>query len=270
MWDLLPVAIAMIGTGCIAGILAGLLGVGGGIVIVPLLFEVLPLLGVPEDLRMHVAVGTSLAIVIPTSLNSARSHYKKGAVDTSILKRLAWAVLLGVFVGLVFTGKVRGEVLTGVFATIALLVAAQMLLLPKGAVFAKQMPGAAGSALLGGFIGWVSVCMGIGGGTVGVPLMSLFSVAIHTAVATSSVLGLVIGVPGLIGFIYNGWGETSLADGYLGYVHILGALLIAPASTLLAPYGAKLAHALSPGVLKICFGTFLLITSVRMYWSLFA
>jgi uncharacterized protein len=268
MWDLLPVALGMIATGCIAGIIAGLLGVGGGIVIVPVLFEVLPLLGVPDELRMHIAVGTSLAVIIPTSLSSARSHYAKGAVDVGILKKLVWAVLFGVFVGLVFTGKVRGEVLTAIFGTIALMVAVQMLLLPKGAVFAKQMPGIAGSGLLGGFIGWVSVCMGIGGGTVGVPLMSLFSVPIHNAVATASVLGLVIGIPGLVGFIYNGWGVTTLADGYLGYVHILGALLIAPISTMLAPYGARIAHALAPDVLKKCFGLFLLITAVRMYWSI--
>lgn len=268
MTELLPVALGMIATGCVAGIIAGLLGVGGGIVIVPVLFVMLPLLGVPEELRMHIAVGTSLAVIIPTSFNSARSHYKKGAVDTGILKALAPMVLVGVFVGLIFTGNVRGDVLTAIFATIALLVAAQMLLLPKGAVIANQMPGPVGTGALGLFIGWVSVCMGIGGGTVGVPLMSLFAVPIHNAVATASVLGLVIGIPGLIGFIYNGWGITHLSDGYLGYVHLLGAVLIAPASTLLAPLGARIAHALSPKVLKMCFGLFLLVTAARMYYSL--
>ncbi|MCB1510110.1 MAG: sulfite exporter TauE/SafE family protein [Hyphomicrobiaceae bacterium] len=268
MMELLGVAAIMLATGCVAGIIAGLLGVGGGIVIVPVLFEVLPWLGVPDELRMHIAVGTSLAIIIPTSFNSARSHYAKGAVDTGILKSLGPAVFLGVLVGLVFTGRVRGEILTAIFATIALLVAAQMLLLPKGAALAKQMPGTAGTGALGLFIGWVSVCMGIGGGTVGVPLMTLFSVPIHNAVATASVLGLIIGIPGLIGFIINGWGATTLSAGYLGYVHLLGAILIAPVSTMLAPYGAKIAHSLSPRALKICFGVFLLITAVRMYRTL--
>lgn len=249
--------------------IAGLLGVGGGVVMVPVLFEVLPWLGVAEHDRMHIAVGTSLAVIIPTSLSSARSHYAKGAVDVDILKKLGVAVFAGVLIGLVFTGRVKGEVLTAVFATIALLVAAQMLLLPKGAVIAQKMPGTFGSSALGLFIGWVSVCMGIGGGTVGVPLMSLFSVPIHRAVATASILGVIIGLPGLIGFVYNGWHATSLSDGYLGYVYLLGAALLAPAATLMAPVGAKVAHALPARILKACFGGFLLVTAVRMFSTLF-
>jgi uncharacterized membrane protein YfcA len=258
----------MIATGCLSGLIAGLLGVGGGVVMVPVLFEVLPWIGVAEHNRMHIAVGTSLAVIVPTSLSSARSHYAKGAVDLEILKRFGVAVFIGVLVGLIFTGKVRGEVLTAVFATIALLVAAQMLFLPKGAVIAQRMPGTGGTAALGLFIGWVSVCMGIGGGTVGVPLMSLFSVPIHRAVATASILGVIIGLPGLIGFIYNGWGATSLHDGFLGYVYLLGAALLAPAATLMAPVGARIAHALPARTLKACFGGFLLITAIRMYSSL--
>jgi len=268
MMELLPVAIGMVATGCVAGILAGLLGVGGGILVVPVLFEILPFLGVPEDLRMHIAVGTSLAVIIPTSLNSARSHYAKGAVDLTILKRIGPAVLLGVLVGSLVTAYVDGTILKIVFATIALAVAFQMLALPKGMALAKAMPGTIGSGGLGLFIGSISVMMGIGGGTVGVPLMTLFSVPIHKAVATASVLGLIIGIPGAIGALLGGWGKTALTDGYLGYIHILGAIFIAPASTLLAPFGVRIAHALSPRILKICFGIFLAFTATRMFSSL--
>ncbi len=267
-WQDLAVLTAVLGAcGAFAGLVAGLLGVGGGIVIVPVLFEVLPFIGVPDDLRMHVAVGTSLAVIIPTSISSARAHYKRGAVDIQILTGLGLPVFAGVIAGTVVAAVVAGAMLTAVFATVAVLVAANMLLRPEGARLADQLPGVAGRSALGLFIGVVSVVMGIGGGTVGVPLMSLFNVPIHRAVATASVLGLVISVPGAIGFVISGWAQTAFADGYLGYVLLYGAAIIAALSTSLAPLGARIAHALPPAWLRRAFGMFLLITSVRLYAS---
>lgn len=265
--NLLVLGGAMGVAGCVAGIVAGLLGVGGGIVIVPVLFETLPFLGVPEGLRMHIAVGTSLAIIIPTSISSARAHYRRDAVDVGILKGLAPAVFLGVLTGTLVAAAAAGIALTLVFATIALLVAANMLLRPEGARLADQLPGRIGQTALGLFIGGVSVIMGIGGGTVGVPLLSLFNVPIHRAVATASVFGLIISIPGAIGFILSGWSHTSISDGYFGYVYLIGAAMIAPISTALAPIGARIAHALSPRLLRGAFGLFLLFTAIRMYSS---
>lgn len=265
--DLVTIAAVLIACGAVAGIVAGLLGVGGGIVIVPVLFETLPLIGVTDTLRMHVAVGTSLAIIIPTSISSARAHYRRGAVDQDILKALVPAVFVGVIIGTLIAAAVTSVVLTVVFATVALLVAANMLLRPEGARIADQLPGVAGRSALGLFIGSVSVVMGIGGGTVGVPLLSLFNLPIHRAVATASVLGLVISVPGAIGFVLSGWSQTAFADGYLGYVLLPGAAIIAVLSTLLAPVGARIAHALSAVWLRRTFGLFLLVVAVRLYTS---
>ncbi len=265
--DLAALAAVLVACGAVAGVTAGLLGVGGGIVIVPVLFEMLPFIGVPDDLRMHVAVGTSLAVIIPTSISSARAHYRREAVDTGILRTLAPSVFAGVVAGTLLAAFVAGAVLTAVFATVALLVAANMLLRPEGARLANNLPGPGGQGALGLFIGGVSVIMGIGGGTVGVPLLSLFNVPIHRAVATASVLGLIISVPGAIGFVVSGWSQTAFADGYLGYVLLPGAAVIAILSTSLAPLGARIAHALPAVWLRRAFGVFLLVTAIRLYTS---
>jgi uncharacterized membrane protein YfcA len=267
--DLAALAAVLIACGAVAGVVAGLLGVGGGIVIVPVLFEMLPFIGVPDDLRMHVAVGTSLAVIIPTSISSARAHHRRGAVDTGTLRTLAPSVFAGVVAGTLLAAVVAGAVLTVVFATVALLVAGNMLLRPEGARLADQLPGFTGQSGLGLFIGGVSVIMGIGGGTVGVPLLSLFNMPIHRAVATASVLGLIISVPGAIGFVLSGWAHTAFADGYLGYVLLPGAAIIAVLSTSLAPLGARIAHALPAVWLRRAFGVFLLVTAVRLYTSAF-
>jgi len=267
--DLAALAAVLGASGAVAGVVAGLLGVGGGIVIVPVLFEMLPFIGVPETLRMHIAVGTSLAVIIPTSISSARAHYQRGAVNTCTLRTLAPSVLAGVVVGTLLAAVVAGAVLTIVFATVALLVAGNMLLRPEGARLADALPGAAGQSGLGLFIGGVSVIMGIGGGTVGVPLLSLFNMPIHRAVATASVLGLIISVPGAIGFVLSGWSQTAFADGYLGYVLLPGAAIIALLSTSLAPVGARIAHALPSAWLRRAFGLYLLITAVRLYTAAF-
>jgi uncharacterized membrane protein YfcA len=266
--DLLPFALALLATGAVAGVLAGLLGVGGGIVIVPVLFNLLPFLGVDDSVLMHVAVGTSLATIIPTSIISARSHHKRGGLDMDLLKSLGPLIFVGVVLGTLLGGNARGEVLTGVFAVVALLVAANMAFRREGMVLAQDLPTGPLRWLLGVVIGGFSVMMGIGGGTLSVPLLTAFNVPIRRAVGTASAIGLVIGVPGALGFILAGLGEPNLPPGNLGYANLIGVALIIPMTMMTAPLGAKIAHTINPAMLRKAFAFFLLLTALRMGYSL--
>ncbi|MGE5540613.1 MAG: sulfite exporter TauE/SafE family protein [Gemmatimonas sp.] len=261
-------ALALVGTGAFSGFLAGLLGVGGGIVIVPTLFLVFDAFNVDPSIRMQVAVGTSLATIIPTSIMSARSHERKGAIDHALLRTMAPPVFVGVVIGTVLAGIVSGHVLTAVFATVALIVALNMGIGAGAFAIAHKLPGKAGIGALGAVIGAVSAMMGIGGGTLTVPTLSLFSYPIHRAVGTASLLGLIISVPGAIGFMITGWGQPLLPPFCIGYVNWVGFLLIVPTSMLTAPLGAKTAHAISRQALSRAFALFLAITSVKLFLSL--
>ncbi|MCW5700149.1 MAG: sulfite exporter TauE/SafE family protein [Rhodospirillales bacterium] len=265
--ETLALAIGLLGTGAVAGLVAGLLGVGGGIVIVPVLFYVLPLVGVEEAVRMHVAVGTSLATIIATSIISARAHHKRGAVDFGLLKQLAPGILVGVFSGAVFGARAGGDVLTAIFAAIALIVAANMAFREAGMAVRQGLPARPWRDLIAFAIGGFSVVMGIGGGTLSVPILTLFGVPIRRAVATAAAIGVTIGIPGAIGFIAAGWGTPGLPPFSLGYANVLGFALIAPTSMLLAPRGAALAHTISPRLLRYAFALFLFTTSIRMALS---
>ena len=254
-------------TGAIAGIISGLLGVGGGIVIVPVLFFVFIGLDIEEEVRMHVAVGTSLATIIFTGFMSARSHWKKGSVDTDLLKRWGPAVAFGVIVGTVIGGNVSGEVLTIVFAVVAAIVAINMAFKPSEASQKREMPKSPLKELLGTIIGLFSVMMGIGGGTLSVPILSFFAYPIRKAVGTASAIGLIIAIPGTIGYIWFGLGVEDLPPFSLGYVNLAGLIAIIPASMLTAPLGARIAHSISPAALRYCFAAFLALTSIRMITS---
>ena len=262
-------AAALVVTGVFAGIVAGLLGVGGGIVIVPVLFHIFTLLGIPEAVKMHLAVGTSLATIIPTSIISSRSHRRKGSVDDDLLRGWGPAVFAGVIVGTLLGGIVKGWVLTAVFATVALLVAANMAFRKEGSALAAHLPGRWPQRAIAAVIGGFSAVMGIGGGTLSVPILTAFSYPIRRAVGTASALGLIISVPGTIGFLIAGWGNPLLPLGSLGYVNLIGVALITPTTMLLAPYGAHLAHTISTNGLRKAFAAFLFITSVRMFVRLF-
>lgn len=260
----------LLATGIVAGLIAGLLGVGGGIVIVPVLFHVFTMLGIDEDVRMHMAVGTSLATIIATSIRSVRAHHKKGAVDWALLKRWALPMLIGVAIGTALAAYVNGEVLTLIFATVALLVAFNMAFGRDDWRLGSELPGMAGQGLIASVIGGLSAMMGIGGGTFGVTVMTLYGRPIHQAVATSAGLGLLISVPGAIGFIIGGWNVEGLPPASFGYVNLIGFALIVPATILAAPWGANLAHAISRVTLARAFAFFLLITSLRMFYDLWA
>jgi uncharacterized membrane protein YfcA len=260
--------LALVATGAFSGFLAGLLGVGGGIVIVPVLFQVFEVFNVDPSVRMQVAVGTSLATIIPTSIVSARSHWKKGSVDQSLLLKLAPLTFIGVIAGTFLASSVSGHVLTAVFATVALIVAVKMAMGPEAFVVGKGLPGPGGTGFMAIIIGGVSAMMGIGGGTLTVPLLSLFSYPIHAAVGTAAALGLIISVPGAIGFAIAGHGNPLLPPFSIGYVNWVGFLAIVPTSIFMAPYGARVAHAISRIWLSRAFAFFLLITSIKMFWGL--
>ncbi|MCF3936542.1 sulfite exporter TauE/SafE family protein [Acuticoccus sp. M5D2P5] len=253
--------------GAAAGLIAGLLGVGGGIVIVPVLFYLLPAAGVGEEHRMHVAVATSLATIIATSIVSARSHYKRGGVDVPLLKSVVPSIAIGVIIGVVIGGRASGAMLTAVFAVVALIVSIHMAFF-KGRQLRETFPGQPWRSFIGLFIGGFSVVMGIGGGTLSVPILTLCNIPIRRAVGTAAAIGLFIAVPGAIGFALAGWGEPGLPPGSLGYVNLIGFALIAPLSMALAPYGAKLAHTIPNEWLSRAFAIFLAATSIRMGMSL--
>ena len=267
LW-LAGLAVAMAATGLVSGTLAGLLGVGGGIVIVPVLFNVLPLFGIPEAVQMKLAVGTSLATIIPTSIQSARKHFAKGTMDVALLRSLAPSIGAGVLLGTILAIWLKGEALTLVFAVVAVAVALNMATTGADWRIRESFPTGAPRHGIGGFIGTVSAMMGIGGGTVGVPILSAFGAPMRAAVATASAFGIIIAVPATMGFVWAGWGNALLPPFSVGYVNLIGFALIVPTSMLAAPWGVKLAHSIPPLLLKRLFAAFLAVTSARMIWSL--
>jgi uncharacterized membrane protein YfcA len=266
MTEFAVMGLAMLGTGIVGGILAGLLGVGGGIVIVPVLEVVLGLLGVPVEIRMHVAVGTSLAVIIPTSISSARAHNSRQSVDLELVRRWAPFILFGAISGIIIASHVGGVVLSAVFGIVALLVAIKMALPLDDVAFTPHVPRGIATGIIPASIGTISTMMGIGGGTLSVPALTLMSTPIHSAVGTSALFGLLISIPGAIGFAISGWGNEQLPAGSVGFVNLIGFAVIAPATVIAAPLGAKLAHALSRRNLSLLFGLFLLLVSARMIY----
>lgn len=257
-------------TGAVAGVLAGLLGVGGGIVIVPVLIVIVAWFGIPDQIAMLLVVGTSLATIIPTSISSARAHHRRGAIDRSILRGWFLFVFIGALLGGVASTYIGSQGLILVFGIVALLVSIN-LVLPRPLVLAEKMPE---SPLVQGMIatpiGFVSALMGIGGGTLSVPAMSMLSVPVHRAVATASVFGLAIAVPAVVGFVWGGWNVPQRPPGSLGYVNLPAAVLIFSTSVLTAPLGARLAHSLEPRRLKLAFAGFLAVSAGRMLWKALA
>jgi uncharacterized membrane protein YfcA len=259
---------AMLFAGVVGGIMAGLLGVGGGIVIVPVLYHFLTTMGVDESLRMQVAVATSLTTIIATAISSTRSHYKKGSVDTALLKHWGPAIIVGVILGTTIGGLADGRVLTIVFAVVALIVAGNMILVKDRETNEAKNPPKSVWAVLGVIAGSLSAMMGIGGGTICVPVLNFLGYDIRRAVGTSAAIGLIIALPGTIGYAMSGIGVDGRPPFSLGYVNILAAALLTPMTVLCAPIGARIAHTIPRRALRMCFGLFLAITSARMFYDL--
>lgn len=267
--DLLPLAIALLGAGIVAGVIAGMFGVGGGAVLVPVFYQLFSYLGVEEAVRMHLCVGTSLGIIVPTSLRSFKGHLDKGAVDMHMLKSIALPILAGVVLGSVLAAFVPSGGLKGVFAVVALLIGLKMLLGRAEWRLGDDLPGQPGLGIIGLAIGALSTLMGIGGGVFGNTLMTLFGRSIHQAVATSSGLGVLISIPGVLGFMAAGWGAEGLPPLSFGYVSLIGVALVIPASVLAAPFGVRLAHAISRRKLEVAFALFLFVVSARFFAAIF-
>jgi uncharacterized membrane protein YfcA len=267
--NVLPLVGMMIATGVVAGLLAGLLGVGGGIVIVPVLDTALGIYGVDSEIRMHIAVATSLACIILTSVSSSRAHHAKGSVDFSLVKVWGPAVFLGSLIGSYAASYVDSQVLSGIFGIIALIVALKMLLPLDDVNLSKDVPRGIVAPVPPLVIGSLSSMMGIGGGTLSVPVLTLMNQPIHKAVGTSAIFGLLISLPGALGYVVTGIGDPRLPVGSLGYVNLIGFALISPITVLFAPIGAKIAHKLDKRKLSMIFGGFLLIVAARMIFRTF-
>jgi uncharacterized membrane protein YfcA len=265
--DLLIWAPVLIGLGGVAGFLAGLLGVGGGLVLVPGLFFSLSALGYDSDHLMHLAVGTSLAIIIPTGLSSALSHAKRKSVRMDLVWRIGPGILAGVGLGTLIAAWISGDDLKLVFGTALLFLSGLMLIDSTRFHFAPDVPGQPWVTLAGGGIGTLSALMGIGGATVSVPYMTLCRVPIHQAVGTASALGMVISIPAATGYAIIGWGVGDLPPLSLGYINLLAFFLISPFSILAAPWGARTAHSISVHALRKVFAGFLVIISLRMLYD---
>lgn len=253
--------------GGFAGVLAGLLGVGGGIVLVPAFFYTFHTMGYHGAHLMQVCVATSLSTIIVTSIRSLISHNRKGAVDWTLLKGWAPGIVIGAIIGVLVVSSLRSTSLQLIFGALALLVGLYMSVGRSDFHLAEEMPKGGRQYLFSPVIGFLSVLMGIGGGTLGVPLMSLHNTPIHRAVATAAGFGVLIAVPSAIGFLMMTVEPSSRPPYTIGAVNIPSFLLVIIMTTFTAPIGVKIAHSLNPKPLKRVFGVFLILVAVNMLYK---
>lgn len=249
--------------GAVAGVLAGLFGIGGGLVIVPMLNFTFGWQAIPQEHMMHLALGTSMASICFTAVSSFRSHHKRGAVDWSIVTRIAIGVLVGTFAGSYIAAALSTKFLKIFFVIFLYYVATQMILGKKPKP-TRQMPGLPATSAAGGVIGVVSSLVGIGGGTLSVPYMLWHNVPLHRAVGTSAAIGFPIAVAGALGYLVNGLGVEGLPSPSLGYIYLPALAGIVVVSVLTAPLGVRLAHSLPVDRLKRWFAVLLFIVGTRM------
>lgn len=274
--DLVMLAGALLAAGALTGILAGVFGVGGGAVVVPVLYELFRVVGVPEEVRMPLAVGTSLAVIIPTSIRSFNAHRARGKVDMSIVRIWAVPVVAGVALGSLIARYAPADLFKAVFVLVAGISAVRLLFGKDSWRLGTEVPGKLVMRIYGILIGVLSSLMGIGGGQLSSLFMTFYGRPIHQAVATSSGLGVLISIPGAIGYVYAGWPRAAEYPDVaalqfpmaLGYVSLIGFALFVPTSIYTAPIGARLAHSLSKRRLEVAFGLFLLAVCARFAWSL--
>lgn len=252
-----------LGLGVVAGVLAGMLGVGGGIVIVPVLLAVFHYLGFTPGIIAHLAIGTSLATIVFTSLSAIRAQQRKRAIDWKLVSALVPSVIIGSFLSGYIAGWIPGHLLRVLFGAFLVLASVQLLLnwRPGGH---RGLPGRVGQWIAGGVIGMISALVGIGGGTLTVPFLSWCNVDMKRAVASSSALGFGLALFGAAGFVLSGWGEPALPHWSLGYVYVPAWLGISATAILFAPLGVWLSHTLPVAMLKRGFGLLLLFVAVRM------
>ena len=274
--ELIELALLLVAVGALAGFLAGVFGIGGGAILVPVFYECFRLAGVPLEVRMPLCVGTSLAIIIPTSISSFRAHYARGAVDMAILRQWWLAIVIGVVAGSVTARYAPERLFKIVFVMVAWSAATRLLLARDNWKLGKDVPTGPLMKLYGFCVGLLSTLMGVGGGLFANLLMTFYGRPIHQAVATSSALAVLISIPGAIGYVYAGWpaaanfpGVAALQPPFaIGYVSLIGAALVMPTSLLTAPLGVRAAHAMSKRTLEAAFGCYLFLVGSRFLVSL--
>jgi len=274
--ELIELALLLVAVGALSGFLAGVFGIGGGAILVPVFYECFRLAGVPLEVRMPLCIGTSLAIIIPTSIRSWRAHHLRGAVDTEILKVWWLPVLIGVIAGSVTARYAPERLFKIVFVAVAWSAAARLLLARATWKLGDDLPKGPLMKAYGFIVGILSTLMGIGGGLFSNLLMTFYGRPIHQAVATSSALAVLISIPGALGYVYAGWPAAARYPDVaalqlpfaLGYVSLIGAVLVMPTSLLTAPLGVRAAHAMSKRTLEMAFGAYLFIVGSRFAISL--
>ncbi len=273
---LIELALALILVGALSGFLAGLFGIGGGAILVPVLYECFRIAGVPLDVRMPLCVGTSLAIIIPTAIRSFRAHHARGAVDLAVVRSWAVPIILGVIGGSVIARYAPERLFKIVFVAVAWSAAARLILARENWKLGDKLPGGVLMQLYGLAVGVLSTLMGIGGGLFSNLLMTFYGRPIHQAVATSSALAVLISIPGALGYIYAGWPAAARYPDVMalqlpfaiGYVSLIGTILVMPLSLFTAPVGVRVAHAMGKRTLEAAFGCYLFIVGSRFVISL--
>lgn len=255
--------------GALIGFLAGLFGVGGGAISVPVFFEIFLVLGYAPDIAMPLAVGTSLAVIIPISVSSAMGHNRRGTLDMAILRIWTLPILVGVTLGAAIARFAPPAVFQIVFVAVATMNATKLLTGGKGWRLADTLPGQWSMRAAGTVIGLLSAIMGIGGGAISNLFLTLHGVAIHRAISTSAGVGVLIAVPGTVGYVLAGSGREGLPPDAIGFVSLAAFALTIPTSLLTTRFGVALAHRMSRRALEIAFGSFLILVALRFLYSLF-
>ena len=274
--ELVELALLLVATGALSGFLAGVFGIGGGAVLVPVFYECFRLAGVPLEVRMPLCVGTSLAVIIPTSISAFRAQYLRGAVDMAILKLWWLPILFGVLAGTITARYAPERLFKYVFVVVAWSATLRLWLAREDWKLGDDMPKGFLMRTYGFLVGILATLMGVGGGLFSNLLMTFYGRSIHQAVATSSALAVLISIPGALGYVYAGWPVAARFPDVaalqmplaFGYVSLIGALLVMPTSLLTAPLGVRVAHALSKRMLELAFGLYLFIVGGRFVISL--
>lgn len=262
-----PLVLGLSVTGMVSGVFAGLLGVGGGTIIVPALAFAFAALGIGDDVAQHVAVASSLAIIIPTGVMSARSHNRRGAVDAGILRLWAPFVLGGCLIGGLLARYFTGDALRIIFGILAFIIALNIVTPLQKRLMGHLRSSPATHRIAASIVGFLSALMGIGGGSFSVPTIAAFGETMHKAVGTGAAIGVFIAIGGTIGFIISGWGEGGLPPLSLGYVNLIALIFVGALAAVTAPAGAALAHRLNQQTLKYVFAAFLVVVGINMIWK---